>query len=83
MGRVEKKLKDQARSLIQTLARSGVKKVFAGDTHFFSQYNDPETKLEMVTVGSLATERNPQVPRFAVVSVFEDGSSRVDDIEIK
>ncbi|MBI2018926.1 metallophosphoesterase [Candidatus Daviesbacteria bacterium] len=81
MGRVEKELKNQARSLIFALV--GVKKVFAGDTHYFSQYNEPETNLSMVTIGAVGTERNPQLPRFAVVTVFEDGSTMVDDVEIK
>lgn len=90
MGRVEKELKNQARSVIFTLSearladgQAAVKKIFAGDTHYFSQYNEPETNLSMVTVGALGAERNPQLPRFAVVTVFEDGSTVVDDVEIK
>ncbi|MBI2338510.1 hypothetical protein HYU95_05000, partial [Candidatus Daviesbacteria bacterium] len=62
---------------------AGVKKVFAGDAHFFSEYSEAVTGLPMVTVGAVTIERNPQVPRFAVVSVFEDGETRVEDIEIK
>lgn len=84
MGRVEKELKNQARSLIFTLSEARlVKKVFAGDTHYFSQYNEPETNLSMVTIGAVGVERNPQLPRFAEVTVFEDGSTVVDDVEIK
>jgi len=83
MGRVEPSLKDQAKKLIKMLKEGGVKKVFAGDIHFFSQYNDPETKLDMVTVGAVTTQRNPQLPRFAKVQVFEDGSTEVEDMEIK
>lgn len=84
MGRVEKELKNQARSLIFTLSEARlVRKVFAGDTHYFSQYNEPETNLSMVTIGAVGTERNPQLPRFAEVTVFEDGSTEVEDIQIK
>lgn len=84
MGRVEKELKNQARSLIFTLSEARlVRKVFAGDTHYFSQYNEPETNLSMVTIGAVGTERNPQLPRFAEVTVFEDGSTVVDDAEIQ
>lgn len=83
MGRVEKELKNQARDLGRILSKSAVKKVFAGDTHFFSQYEEPETHLSMVTIGAVTTERNPQAPRFAVVTVFEDGSTEVEDVEIK
>lgn len=83
MGKVDKTLKEQAQSLIYQLKNAGVKKVFAGDIHYFSQFEEPITKLPMVTVGALSSDRNPQAPRYAVVSVFEDGSTRVDDIEIR
>lgn len=83
MGRVEKNLKSQAKSLIFELKEAGVKEVFSGDIHYFSQYEEPETKLTMYTVGAVTVERNPQAPRFAVVSVFEDGSTKVGDVEIR
>lgn len=83
MGKVENTLKQQARDLIFELKDGGVKKVFAGDTHFFSEYNEPVTGLSMVTAGAVSSQRNPQTPRFIVVSVFEDGSTKVDDVEIK
>ena len=83
MGRVEPHLKSQAKGLIYQLKEAGVKKVFAGDTHYFSEYEEPETKLSMVTVGAMVQERNPQAPRFAIVYVFEDGSIKVEDVQIK
>lgn len=83
MGRVEPSLKSQAKALIYQLKAVGVKKVFAGDTHFFSEYEEPETKLSMVTVGAITTERNPQAPRFAIVYVFEDGDIKVEDVQIR
>lgn len=83
MGRVEGKLKEQAKSITKTLKSFEVKKVFAGDIHYFSEYKEPETNLPMVTVGAITTERNAQAPRYAVISVFEDGVTLVEDIEIK
>lgn len=83
MGRVEGRLKTQAKSLIHQLKTAGVKKVFAGDTHYFSEYEEPETKLPMVTIGAVTTDRNPQAPRFAVGYIFEDGTLKVEDVEIK
>lgn len=83
MGKVEKDLKSQADGLIFQLKQAGVKKVFAGDIHYYSEYEEPVTKISMITVGALVTERNPQTPRFVVVTVFEDGTSKVDDIEVK
>lgn len=83
MGRVEKNLKPQAESLIFQLKSAGVKKVFSGDIHYFSEYEEPVTKLPMVTIGALVTERNPQLPRFGIVSVFADGSTKVEDVDLK
>ena len=83
MGKLEPALKEQAKDLMFALKEAGVKKVFAGDLHFFSQYNEPVTNLSMATIGAISTERNPQVPRYAVVSVLEDGSTQISDIEIK
>lgn len=83
MGKVEKDLKSQAESLLYQLKQAEVKKVFAGDIHYYSEYEEPVTKISMITVGALVTERNPQAPRFVVVSVFEDGTSNVDDVELK
>lgn len=83
MGRVEPKLKQQAQSLTFQLKAAGVKKIFSGDTHVFGEFEEPVTKLSMVTVGAATIERNPQAPRFAVVSVFENGTTKVEDIEIK
>lgn len=83
MGWVEKKLKLQAEQLLFQLKDTGLtKKVFAGDIHYFSQYSEPKTNLPMVTVGAVTIDRNPQSPRFAVVSVFEDGSTEVEDVII-
>lgn len=83
MGRVEKQLQQQAESLIYQLKEAGVKKVFAGDVHYFSEYSEPKINLSMVTIGAITIERNPQSPRFAVVYVFEDGTTKVEDVEIK
>ncbi|MBI2020452.1 metallophosphoesterase [Candidatus Daviesbacteria bacterium] len=82
MGRVEVSLKDQAKNLISKLSQYRVKKIFAGDTHYFSEYQEPETKLEMVTIGAITSLRNPQLPRFAIVSAYEDGSTTIEDVEI-
>lgn len=83
MGWVEKSLKSQATGLIFQLKDAGVIKVFAGDIHFFSEYSEPKTSIPMVTIGAVTIDRNPQAPRFAVVSAFDDGSTKVEDIEIK
>lgn len=83
MGKVQKELKQQAEGLIFQLKAAGAKKIFSGDIHYFSEYEEPVTKLSMSTIGAVTIERNPQVPRFAIVTVFEDGSTKIQDIEIK
>lgn len=83
MGRVEPKLKQQAKNLIHQLKDAQVKLVFYGDIHYFSQFSEPETNLPMVTVGAITSDRNPQAPRFAAAHVMEDGNIEVEDIEIK
>lgn len=83
MGRVEQSVKSQAKRLVYQLKEAGVRKVFAGDTHYFSEYEEPETKLSMMTSGAVTTERNPQTSRFSVVYIFEDGSAKAEDIEIR
>ena len=83
MGKVEPKLKDQAKDLIKKFKNAGVSEVFAGDIHFFTRYAEPETKLSMTTIGALASQRNTQNPRYAIISVYEDGSYNVEDVEVK
>lgn len=83
MGRVEQNLKIEAQDLIRQFSEKGVKKVFAGDTHFFSEYNDPSTNLPMVTIGAITSARNLQLSRFAIVYVYDDGSTRIEDVEVK
>lgn len=83
MGRVEKSLKFQADGLISQLEKAGTTRVFAGDIHYFSEYHEPKTDMFMTTAGAVTIEKNPQAPRFAVVSVFDDGSVKVEDVEIK
>ncbi|MDD5147534.1 MAG: metallophosphoesterase [Candidatus Daviesbacteria bacterium] len=83
MGWVEKSLKLQAGGLIFQLKEVGATKIFAGDIHYFSEYSEPKTNLSLVTIGAVTIERNAQAPRFAVVSVFNDGSTIVEDVGIK
>lgn len=83
MGRLEPSLKQQARDVMFQLKDAEAKKLFAGDIHFFSEYSEPVTDLPMGTIGAVTIDRNPQAPRFAVVSVFEDGSTKVEDVGIK
>lgn len=82
MGWVENSLKAQAGGLLFQLKDAQVSKIFAGDIHFFSEYSEPKTNLPMVTIGAVTSDRNPQAPRFGIVSVFDDGTTKVEDVII-
>ncbi len=83
MGRVEDGLKKQAKNLITTLKSGGVNEVFSGDLHFFTRFEEPQMKLPMTTIGAVLSARNTQAPRYAIVSVYEDGTYGVEDVEIQ
>lgn len=83
MGRVEENVKKQVKNLITTLKSGGVNEVFSGDLHFFTRYEEPQMKLPMTTIGAALSARNTQAPRYAIVSVYEDGSYGVEDVEIR
>lgn len=83
MGKVTPKLSSQAEHLMTTFKRLGVDLVFSADTHFYSTYKEPKNDLDMITVGALTSEKNPQAPRFAIVEVLEDGSFNILETEIK
>lgn len=83
MGKVNSALKDEGKKIIHVLKDGGVKEVFSGDIHFFTRYTESETGLSMTTIGALTSQRNTQEPRFGLVTVYEDGSYEVEDVEIK
>jgi hypothetical protein len=83
MGKVTASLRDEAKEITKLLKDSGVKGVFFGDIHYYTSYNEPDTGLAMTTMGALTSERNVQNPRYGVVSIFDDGTYSVEDIEVK
>lgn len=83
MGKTTPSLKDEAKKVSRILKNGGVKEIFSGDIHFFTRYDDPETGLAMTTVGAVTSQRNTQAPRFAIVTVYQDGTYEVEDVEIK
>jgi hypothetical protein len=83
MGRINEKLKNQADHLVSIFQAGGVKEVFSGDTHMWSEYVEPSSGLKMHTIGAVTSARNPQAPRFAIVEVYTDGTYQIVDTEIK
>ncbi len=78
-----KELTKQAEELRDLFKRVGVAGVFAGDIHAYSNYDDPQYGLRMVTAGAVTSKRNSQKPRYMMVDVYEDGGYNISDIEIK
>lgn len=76
-------IQKQAEELITVFKEAGAGEIFAGDTHFYTRYEDPKSGLKMTTVGALTNSPNAQRPRFSLVDVYQDGSYNVEDLEIK
>ncbi len=83
MGKTTPSLQTQAKTMIRTLKEANFKAVFAGDIHYFTEYTEPASGLSMTTVGAVNQERNIEEPRFAIITVMDDGSLIVEDTEIK
>ena len=83
MGEDSEEVSRQARNLIDLLGQKKIDGFFSGDLHFFAQFKDPSGLVKMTTVGAVARERNFQGPRFAIVTVFNDYSWDIRDVEIR
>lgn len=82
-GKTEPDLKVEAQSLIDLFKKYHVAEIFAGDTHYYSNYTEPNSALKMTTIGAVTSARNPQAPRFAVVDIYDSGQYTIQDTEIK
>ena len=83
MGKVTDGLRVEAQNVAMMLRDLGVAEAFFGEIHYFTRYTDPDSGLPMTTVGALTGERNAQSPRYVVVSVFDDGTYEVEDVEVR
>lgn len=83
MGKTIPTLREEARKITLRLRDLGVKETFSGDVHYFTRYHDSESGLAMTTLGAVASLRNAQLPRFVIVSVYDDGTYQVEDVEIR
>jgi hypothetical protein len=83
MGEDNPKVADQAQSFLALLEKGKVDEFFSGDLHFFTQFKSPSNTARITTIGAVDAERNSQGPRFATVTVYNDYSWDVSDIEIR
>ena len=90
MGEDSAQVASQAKEFLTLLREKQIDGFFAGDLHFFARYLDPSNTvkisgafLRITTVGAVTVERNFQGPRFAIVTVYNDYSWEVEDVEIR
>jgi hypothetical protein len=83
MGEDSSDVARQAQSYLDFLESNKVDGFFSGDLHFFAQFNSPNESVKITTVGAVNSTRNFQGPRFALVTVFDDYTWKVEDFEIR
>lgn len=83
MGELSGQVAKQAKDFLKLMVDAKVDGLFAGDLHFFGQYKSPDQQLKVTTVGAVTDDKNFQGPRFAVVTVFDDYTWEVEDIETR
>lgn len=83
MGEENAEVAKQAKDYLDKLEGAKIDGFFSGDMHFFAQYKTEDGVLKITTVGSIASEKNFQGPRFAIVRVYSDYTWDVEDVEIR
>lgn len=83
MGEDSEEVRKQAENLVSLLEAKKVDGLFSGDLHFFARFKTPSGSVKITTVGAASAERNFQGPRFAVLTVWDDYSWDVEDVEIR
>jgi hypothetical protein len=83
MGQDNPEVKKQAEQLTKLLEEKKVDGFFSGDIHFFAQFKSPADVVKITTIGAVARQRNFQGPRFGIVTVYNDYSWEVKDVEIR
>ncbi len=82
MGEDSPMVAEEANQLIKLIEEKKVDGFFSGDLHFFAQFNSPGGSVKMATIGAVASQRNFQGPRFAILKVYSDYSWEVLDVPI-
>lgn len=77
----------QSKQILDLIQKSNVMAVIAADQHMSSQSVDPvRDSLSHIVVGAITKTHdgiiNLQTPKYAMLSVYEDGSYKVDDVQL-
>ena len=83
MGEDNPEVAKQAKQFLDLMEGKKVDGFFSGDMHFFAQYKSPGGNVKITTVGAINADRNSQGPRFSTVTVYNDYSWDVSDVEIR
>ncbi len=83
MGEDSPSVAKQAENLLALLEEKKVDGFFSGDLHFFAKFKSPDASVRITTIGAVSADRNFQGPRFGVLTIFDDWSWEVEDIEIR
>jgi len=83
MGEDSPEVAKQAQEFMSLMEQNKVNGFFSGDLHFFAEFKSPNNTVRITTVGAIDSERNFQGPRYAVVTVYDDYSWQVEDVEIR
>lgn len=83
MGEETSAVAEQAKEFMDLMEKGKVDGFFSGDLHFFAKFNSADGSVRMTTIGAVTREPNPQGPRFGVLTIYEDYSWEVADVEIR
>ena len=83
MGEDNEEVAAEANQYINFLENNNYDGFFSGDLHFFAQFHSPNESVKITTVGAVNESRNFQGPRFAILTVFDDYTWEVEDVEIR
>ncbi len=83
MGEDSPDVARQAKQFMDLMEAKKVAGFFSGDLHFFAQFKSPNASVKITTIGAVSGERNFQGPRFGILTVFDDYSWNVEDVDVR
>jgi len=92
MGQDNPDVANQAKRLLALFEDKKVDGFFSGDLHFFAQFSakggstsggKSTGDVKITTIGAVARERNFQGPRFGILTIWDDYSWDIEDVEIR
>lgn len=84
MGFYDTKVKEQADNIfVHILNNTNIKYVISADTHFFKTYSgDKNSNIKYYNLGAITDKRNLQSPNFAIMNIYENGTTEIKQLTI-